>query len=437
MGAVLTLYFAYFVYAMGLIAASQLAGSPSDGWGLSVAWGVETKDVISALSVMAIGKFISYPFAGFLADRFGRRKIVLVGIALNVIFFLLLPISPNRTIGMLLAAVFGIGNSFLDAGTYPTLMESNPSNAGTMNILIKIFISAGQFVMPLLITMVGTQNWRIVPIAGGIYMVVMGVLACIVSFPDYKKIAAEQLAAQNAAEQAAGTKNGSTRARARFAVEGSACLIFIFCTNGIVYLANQALPQIGANTAHLTEAQGRTLTQFFTIGSVVAVLLTAMISSRGVKSINFVPVYAACGLVSVVLLNIGFMHSLAGMRITAFLIGYFVSGGIMQLVLTAMSDFFPKSKGQIVSWYWMAGAVGGFVLPYAVGAIVPSTAGVSDEEAVHLLTTGYTNVVWLAVAFSVLAFVTAAFVFLRHRSIFRTIRSIPEAEGLSSSGEDS
>lgn len=425
MGAVLTLYFAYFVYAMGLIAASQLAGSPSDGWGLSVAWGVETKDVISALSVMAIGKFISYPFAGFLADKFGRRKIVLVGIALNVIFFLLLPVSPSRVIGMLLAAVFGIGNSFLDAGTYPTLMESNPSNAGTMNILIKIFISAGQFVMPFLITMVGTQNWRIVPIAAGVYMVVMGVLACIVSFPDYKKIAAEQLAAQNAAERALSTENGSvkTRARARFAVEGSACLIFIFCTNGIVYLANQALPQIGANTAHLTEAQGRTLTQFFTLGSVVAVLLTAVISSRGVKSINFVPVYAAGGMVSVLMLNIGFMHSLTGMRITAFLIGYFVSGGIMQLVLTAMSDFFPKSKGQIVSWYWMAGAVGGFILPYAVGAIVPSTAGASDEEAVRLLTAGYTSVVWLAVAFSVLAFVTAAFVFLRHRSIFRAIRS--------------
>lgn len=39
MGAVLTLYFSYLVYAMGLIAASQLAGSPGDGWGLSAAWG--------------------------------------------------------------------------------------------------------------------------------------------------------------------------------------------------------------------------------------------------------------------------------------------------------------------------------------------------------------------------------------------------------------
>ncbi len=424
MGAVLTLYFSYFVYAMGLIAASQLAGSPGDGWGLSAAWGVEAKDVISALSVMAIGKFISYPFAGFLADKFGRRKIVLVGIALNVVFFILLPLSPNRAVGMLLAAVFGAGNSFLDAGTYPTLMESNPSNAGTMNILIKIFISAGQFVMPFLITMVGTQNWRIVPIAAGVYMVVMGVLAFVVSFPDYKKIAAEQLAAQKAAEQGAESGEGPAAAvRARFAVEGVVCLVFIFCTNGIVYLANQALPQIGSNIAHLSTSQGRSLTQFFTLGSVVAVLLTAAISSRGVKSINFVPVYAAFGLISVLLLNIGLMHSLAGMRITAFLIGYFVSGGIMQLVLTAMSDFFPKSKGQIVSWYWMAGAVGGFVLPYAVGAIVPSTKDVSSDEATHLLASGYTNVVWLAVAFSVIAFATATFVFMRHRSIFRAIES--------------
>lgn len=422
MRAVLTLYFSYLVYAMGLIAASQLAGSPGDGWGLSAAWGVEAKDVISALSVMAIGKFVSYPFAGFLADRFGRRKIVLVGIALTAVFFILLPLSPNRTVGMLLAAVFGAGNSFLDAGTYPTLMESSPSNAGTMNILIKIFISAGQFVMPLLVTMVGTRHWRVVPIAAGIYMVVMGILAFVVSFPDYRRIAAEQLAAQQAAEQDA--ESGQSPTRARFAVEGVVCLVFIFCTNGIVYLANQALPQIGSNIAHLSTSQGRGLTQFFTLGSVVAVLLTAVISSRGVKSINFVPVYAAFGLVSVLLLNIGGMHSLTGMRITAFLIGYFVSGGIMQLVLTAMSDFFPKSKGQIVSWYWMAGAVGGFVLPYAVGAIVPSTKDVPGDEATRLLASGYTNVVWLAVAFSVIAFATAVFVFLRHRSIFRAIESV-------------
>ena len=64
------------------------------------------------------------------------------------------------------------------------------------------------------------------------------------------------------------------------------------------------------------------------------------------------------------------------------------------------------------------------MLPYAVGAIVPSTKDVPGDEATRLLASGYTNVVWLAVAFSVIAFATAVFVFLRHRSIFRAIESV-------------
>ncbi len=418
LGAVLTLYFTYFAYAMGLIVSGQLAGSPDKGWGLSVAWGVETKDVISAISVMAIGKIIVYPFAGWLSDRFGRKNIVLTGIILNAAFFLLLPISPNRTIGMLLALVFGASNSFLDAGTYPTLMESNPKNAGTMNILIKVFISAGQFLMPIFVGIVGGPNWRVICFVVGGYQIVMAVLASFMRFPDYKAIAREQAALTEAAAADEAQSAGASNAlKPRFAVEGVACLVFIFCTNGVVYLANQALPQIGGGIAGLDADQSKYLTSFFTIGSVTAVLLTALLSAK-VKSINFVPWYALGGVISVGLLNAGFMHSMAGMCLAAFLIGYFVSGGIMQLVLTAMAEFFPKVKGQITSWYWIAGSVGGFILPYAIGAIVPSTKGMADAQAAEALASGYTNVAWLALGFAVVALLAALFVYRRYRVIF-------------------
>lgn len=412
-GAVLTLYFSYFVYAMGLVTASQLA-TP-----LAAQWGVESKDVVGVFAVMAIGKFVSYPFAGLISDKIGRKPTALIGIVLCAVFFAALPLSPSTTVGMVLAATFGVANSMLDAGTYPTLMESNPNNAGTMNIVIKLFISSGQFLMPMLVTAVG-DNWKLVPYMAAGYMAVMAILTFIWRFPDSKAIAAEQLAEREAQAEQLAASGAEANVKARFVFEGVICLIFIFCTNGVVYLANQALPQIGGAIAGLEETVARGLTQYMTLGSVACVILTAILATRGIKSVNFVPIYGFMSLISVLLINLGFMQNLTGMRIAAFCIGFFVSGGVMQLVLTAMSQFFPKNKGQITAWYWMSGSLGGFVLPYAVSALVPSVADVADEaHKASLLAGGYTNVVWLAVAFGVAMFVTAVVVWVRHRQLFK------------------
>ena len=50
-----------------------------------------------------------------------------------------------HTNNIIIAYVFdflaGMANSFLDAGTYPSLMEAFPRSPGTANILIKAFVS--------------------------------------------------------------------------------------------------------------------------------------------------------------------------------------------------------------------------------------------------------------------------------------------------------
>lgn len=408
LGAVLTLYFAYGVYAMGLIVSSQLSEQ------LGAQWGVTKEVATSAIAWMAIGKVVSYTFAGAISDKLGRKLTVLVGIILNALFFFLLPLTPNATLGIIVALIFGIGNSFLDAGAYPTFMESAPQNASTMNILVKIFISAGQFVMPFMVTAAGT-NWKLVPYLAGVYMAVMAVLTLLMKYPDYKAIAAGQLEKM---KQTQGNSTTQQSARARFGFEGVLCLIFVFCGNGTVYLANQALPQIGNAVAHLDSAQSRTLTQALTIGSLAAVIVTALGSTK-IKSVFFIPVYGCLGAVAILGLNLPFLQNLVGMRITAFFIGFFVSGGILQLVLTAMSDFFPKAKGQIVSWYWMVGALGGFILPWVIRFIVADTNGMADGAAKDaLLASGYTNVVWLAVAFAVVSAAMTILIFSRHRTLF-------------------
>lgn len=442
-GAVASLYLSYFIYALGLVAAGQF------GDHLATQWGTSKEVVIAAIAWMAIGKIITYTVAGTFADKFGRKPAVIIGLALCASFFAILPFSPSPAIGTVAALLFGAGNSFLDSGTYPTLMESNPGNAGTMNIIIKLFISAGQFFLPMVVIKLG-DNWKYLLYFAAVYMVAMLVFVVLVKFPDYKEIAARQAKDIEASASSEGT-------RARFGFEGVLCLAFIFCVNGVVYLANQALPQIGSAIAKLSSNDGKTLTQFLALGSVIAVILTAILASKGIRSIRFVPIYAVGSVIAVSLLVMPFMANLWGMRIAAMAIGYFVSGGIMQLVLTAMSQFFPKAKGTIVAWYWMIGSLGGFILPYLVKAIVKTadinkkiitavrnvdadTAAQLDkkfddkvvaklaesnseiqtfvDQKTTILANGYTNVAYVAIGFAIVALLAAIVIYRRHVSMF-------------------
>lgn len=47
----------------------------------------------------------------------------------------------------------------------------------------------------------------------------------------------------------------------------------------------------------------------------------------------------------------------------AFVIGFSAAGGILQLGVSVMSEFFPKSKAKVTSIYMMMGGLANFVIP--------------------------------------------------------------------------
>lgn len=80
-----------------------------------------------------------------------------------------------------------MANSFLDAGTYPSLMEAFPRSPSTANILIKAFVSGGQFLLPIIISLLVWANmwfgWSFL-LAGAIMLInALFLLRC--PFPPY------------------------------------------------------------------------------------------------------------------------------------------------------------------------------------------------------------------------------------------------------------
>ena len=67
--------------------------------------------------------------------------------------------SPTATIAYFFGILAGVGNSFLDTGTYPALMEAFPKKSGPANIVVKFFMQGGQFVLPIIIGFLMLQGF--------------------------------------------------------------------------------------------------------------------------------------------------------------------------------------------------------------------------------------------------------------------------------------
>ena len=159
----LSLYLNYFVHGIGVIILAQNMDALSARWG-SIA------DVAWVISMLGIGRLIVLFVSGKLSDKYGRKPFVILGMVTYMTFFAGILLSPTSTIACIFGVLAGIANSFLDSGTYPALIEAYPESASTATVLLKAFISAGQFLLPLfigiLLSMDVWYGWSfIVPLA--------------------------------------------------------------------------------------------------------------------------------------------------------------------------------------------------------------------------------------------------------------------------------
>ena len=101
----------------------------------------------------------------------------------------------------------------------------------------------------------------------------------------------------------------------------------------------------------------------------------------------------------------------------AFAIGYFAAGGLFQLTVVVLAEFFPVRKGVVTSMIGLASGLAAFVLPYLSGWLVDGAATKAS---------GYTNVVWVGLVVSVASVLLGVLVLMRHRRVFpRSVAAEP------------
>ncbi|VEA22956.1 inner membrane transport protein YdiM [Salmonella enterica subsp. enterica] len=251
------LYFNYFVHGMGVILMSLNMSSLEQQWHTSAA------GVSIVISSLGIGRLSVLLIAGMLSDRFGRRPFIILGTACYLIFFIGILYAQTIFVAYACGFLAGMANSFLDAGTYPSLMEAFPRSPSTANILIKAFVSGGQFLLPIIISLLVWANmwfgWSFL-LAGAIMLInALFLLRC--PFPPYPGRILKPKISQ---APVAGVHHCSL-------IDLISYTLYGYISMATFYLISQWLAQYGQFVAGMSYTQSIKLLSIYTCGSLLCV----------------------------------------------------------------------------------------------------------------------------------------------------------------------
>jgi len=162
------------------------------------------------------------------------------------------------------------------------------------------------------------------------------------------------------------------------------------------------MPKYAMAFGGMSEVDSLKTISYYSIGSLLCVFLFALLLKRLVR-----PVWANVfnsGLAVVAGVVIYLFPSSLVCNVGAFIIGFSAAGGILQLGVAVMAEFFPKSKARVTSVYMMMGGLANFIIPLITG---------------YLSKFSLRYIILLDIAFAVVAFVAALIVFSRYYKVFK------------------
>ncbi len=383
--AITCIYLSYFLHGISVITLAQNMTS------LAEKFSTDNAGIAYLISGIGLGRLVSILFFGVLSDKFGRRAIILLGAILYILFFFGIPASPNLMIAFILAVCVGVANSALDTGGYPALMECFPKASGSAVILVKAMVSFGQMIYPIVVsTMLLNHIWY------GYAVIIPGALFVVITLMLLKSRFPSQMVDAGIAKDLP-----QMNSKPLVWLEGVASVMFGVAAFSTFYVIVVWMPKYAMAFAGMAESDALKTISYYSMGSLVCVFIFAALLKKWVRPI-WANVFNA-GLATITAAVIYLYPSPLVCNAGSFLIGFSAAGGILQLGVSVMSEFFPRSKAKVTSIYMMMGGVANFIIPLITG---------------YLSNIGLQYIILLDFAFALLAFITAIIVFIRYYRVF-------------------
>ena len=355
------LYMNYFVHGMGAIILAQNMNY------LANQFNTDSEGIAYVISGLGIGRLIVLFVMGALSDKFGRKPFVFLGGLFYIGFLLGILISPNLQVAFMFAVLGGIANSTLDAGTYPALMESFPKATGTASILTKAAIAGGQFVLPIVMTIIIVSNayygWSFLFCVAILALNALAVLK--MPFPNHKQPIAEEIAKESVEQE---TKPlPKLKQKANFWIEGVCFIIIGYTSTATFYLVSIWLHKFSESVAMMSPYASAQTISYYAIGTLASVILTSILVKSWIRPVYIVFVYPC---LSAIMLFVLFLFPSPTLCIAGgFILGFTAAGGVLQLALTTMSEFYPEGKGKVLGIFFTSSSLATFSIPVVTGII--------------------------------------------------------------------
>ncbi|NDO83666.1 MFS transporter [Citrobacter sp. NCU1] len=384
--AVICIYLSYFLHGISALTLAQNMTV------LAEKFSTDNAGIAYLISGIGLGRLVSILFLGVLSDKFGRRAIILFGIVMYMLFFFGIPASPNLLVAFALTVGVGIGNSALDTGGYPALMECFPKASGSAVILVKAMISFGQMFYPMIVSYMMLNNiWY------GYGVIIPGMMFVLVTLLLLRSKFPSQLVDKTIAKELP-----QMHSKPLVWLEGVASVLFGVAAFSTFYVIMVWMPKYAMAFAGMAEADAVKTITYYSMGSLVCVFIFAALLKKMVRPI-WANVFNA-GLATITAAILYLYPSPLVCNAGAFIIGFSAAGGILQLGVSVMSEFFPKSKAKVTSVYMMMGGVANFIIPLITG---------------YLSNIGLQYIILLDFGLALLAFITAIIVFIRYYRVFK------------------
>lgn len=388
----LSLYLNYFVHGIGVLILAQNMDALAARWG-------SLADVMSVIGMLGIGRLIVLFVSGKLSDKYGRKPFVLLGMITYIAFFIGILLSPTTAVACVFGILAGIANSFLDAGTYPALIESYPESASTVTVLLKAFISAGQFLLPLFIGVLVAMNawygWSFI-----IAAVILAVNFLIMLKMTYPSMDQVQKSADSSGEAVEDVP------KSKWYIEGICFVLYGYISQATFYLISQWLTKYGAAVAQMSDMAARSLMSYYSVGSLACVFFTAFITKKGVRPITLLVVYTLISTLAIG--GLYYYPSAALAPILSAVVGFSAAGGVMQLGLVMMTEMFPKGKGTMTGIFYTTGSIASFTIPVITGRMADS---------------GINSIMGLDAGIALAGFIVACIIYVRYNSVIKVKKS--------------
>lgn len=362
------LYMTYFVLGVAGSIMGQYKQELAGLWGSAVlADGTyDVSGVLAVIAALGLGRLISYPFAGPISDRFGRRVPALVGCALYFIFFAAVCFTHNYVLAYILGIVSGAANGFLDVSITPSCMEIFKEKGTIANIFTKLSISIAQFLLPFAIGFVAAESLPFSTIflfCAGLIAVV-GIALIFLPFPPYERVVK--------------VKGEKKKEHMKFTPSAIILIILGFTTSTTFMIWLNCYQELAISYGIADPSRVQSL---YSIGIVLALFVNAALLAKGLKPSKILVIYpsvSAITLVAVLLIQQGWICYPAG-----FLMGFFAAGGVLQLVTSVAVEMFPRNRAVMTSIVMISSSIANYAV-LSIAGLLTSIGGANGPRLIML-----------------------------------------------------